>query len=368
MNNMANYQSSIGEFHCLEGLHRPFNIPLKQVVWVCKFIKTIWKDQRLNCKLSDVSYLFFKHHVCELHKRYKDREQELEGLILPKNIELIYAEINKLGLIEQKELIFQVLNKKRVLDLDKKIYSAYKNTSYYITLAKKLNFIDEKYSLTSEGYELALHKSNFFKLDSFEKEIILKKILAKDGDMFVPLLVSQPFAMKNKEPNIYLKYIEKCCDLTFFRYIAKSQAANYDKVRYSWIVQLDLITKNGQIHRNCNLIKDGDVYRKHFLKETSFLRKLISEEKKMNSSFQKLEQAYSKLLEKGMHDAKFVNLYDIKDLMHCSYNSLNNIIAQYYEHKKEEKIVLFTNLVQSIDKRRRFFVKKQVPVLKIKIM
>ena len=92
------------------------------------------------------------------------------------------------------------------------------------------------------------------------------------------------------------------------------------------------------------------------------------EEKKMNSSFQKLEQAYSELLEKGMHDAKFVNLYDIKDLMHCSYNSMNQIIVQYYEHKKEEKIVLFTNLVQSIDKRRRFFVKKQVPVLKIKIM
>lgn len=175
MNNMANYQSSIGEFHCLEGLHRPFNVPLKQLVWVCKFIKTIWKNQRLDCKLSDVSYLFFKHHVCELHKRYKDGEQELEGLIQPKNIELIYAEINKLGLIEQKELISQVLNKKRVLDLDKKIYSAYKNTSYYITLAKKLNFIDEKYSLTSEGYELALHKSNFFKLDSFEKEIILKR-------------------------------------------------------------------------------------------------------------------------------------------------------------------------------------------------
>lgn len=363
MNNMANYQSSIGEFHCLEGLHRPFNIPLKQVVWVCKFIKTIWKDQRLNCKLSDVSYLFFKHHVCELHKCYKDREQELEGLILPKNIELIYAKINKFGNIELKELISQVL-KKRVLDLDKKIYSAYKNTSYYITLAKKLNFIDEKYSLTSEGNELALHRSNFFKLDSFEKDVILKKILDKDGDMFVPLLVSLPFAIKNKE----LKYIEKCCDLTFFRYIAKSQTANYDKVRYSWIAQLNLITKNGQIRRNCNLVKDGDNYRKHFQNETSFLGKLISEEKKMNSSFQKLEQAYSELLERGMHDAKFVNLYDIKDLMHCSYNSLNNIIAQYYEHKKEEKIVLFTNLVQSIDKRRRFFVKKHVPVLKIKII
>lgn len=156
---MAKYESSLGEFHCLEGLHRPFNVPLKQLVWVCTFIKTIWKNQRLDCKLSDVSYLFFKHHVCELHKRYKDGEQELEGLIQPKNIELIYAEINKLGLIELKELISQVLNKKRVLYLDKKIYSAYKNTSYYITLAKKLNFIDEKYSLTPEGYELALHKS-----------------------------------------------------------------------------------------------------------------------------------------------------------------------------------------------------------------
>ena len=54
--------------------------------------------------------------------------------------------------------------------------------------------------------------------------------------------------------------------------------------------------------------------------------------------------------------------------MHCSYNSMNQIIVQYYEHKKEEKIVLFTNLVQSIDKRRRFFIKNQVPVLKVKII
>ena len=88
----------------------------------------------------------------------------------------------------------------------------------------------------------------------------------------------------------------------------------------------------------------------------------------MNISFEKLEKAYLELLGEGKHDAKFVNLYDIKDLMHCSYNSLNRIIALYYEHKKEEKIVLFTNLVQSIDKRRRFFIKKHVPVLKIKII
>lgn len=364
---MANYKSSIGEFHCLEGLHRPFNIPLKQLVWVCKFIESIWTNQRLDCNSSDISFLFFKRHVCDLHSRYKKREQEWEGVILPKNIEFIYPKIYKLDLRELKELISQVL-KKRETDIDKKIYSAYKNTSYYITLAKKLNFIDDKYTLTSEGYELALHKSNFFKLDSYEKNLILKEILVKDGDMFVPLLVSQPFAMKNKEPNIYLKYIEKCCDITFFRYIVKSQTANYDKVRYNWIKQLDLITKNGQIRSSCNIIKEGEYYKKHFQSESSFLRKLISEEKKMNRSFQMLEQAYLDLLEEGKHDSKFVNLYDIKDLMHCSYNSLNRIIALYYEHKKEEKIVLFTNLVQSIDKRQRFFVKKHVPVLKIKII
>lgn len=88
----------------------------------------------------------------------------------------------------------------------------------------------------------------------------------------------------------------------------------------------------------------------------------------MNKVFKQFERSYHTLVSEGKHDALFVNLYDIMSLMHCSYNTLNKIIVQYYEQKKEEKIVLFTNLVQSIDKRRRFYVKNQVPVLKVKII
>lgn len=88
----------------------------------------------------------------------------------------------------------------------------------------------------------------------------------------------------------------------------------------------------------------------------------------MNKAFKQFERSYHTLVSGGKHDALFVNLYDIMSLMHCSYNTLNKIIVQYYEQKKEEKIVLFTNLVQSIDKRRRFYVKNQVPVLKVKII
>ena len=76
----------------------------------------------------------------------------------------------------------------------------------------------------------------------------------------------------------------------------------------------------------------------------------------MNKAFKLFENSYHTLILEGKHDSKFVNLYDVMDLMHCSYNSMNQII------------VLFTNLVQSIDKRRRFFIKNQVPVLKVKII
>jgi hypothetical protein len=252
--------------------------------------------------------------------------------------------------------------------MDKKIYSSYKNTSYYVTLTKKLGLIDDRYYLSQEAMWLANHKHSFFRLDSSEKDVISRLVIEKDGDMFIPLLISQPFALKKGDQSIYLKYLEKCCDVTFFRYITKSQTSNYDKVRVSWIRQLGITTARGEISKRYSWLKTENTFATHYDRERSFLKRLVKVEEKRKVLFRNFEGFYKELIKEGKHDAQFVNLYDIMSKMNCSYNSMNKLIEDYYEQKKEEKIVLFSNLVQSIDKRRRFYVKNHVPVLKIKII
>ena len=363
---MVEYKTSKGKFVCLEGLHRPFNMPLCQLVWVCKFIVSLWKDEQLTCMPSEINYRFFKSHLKDLHHKMKS-EKKIEGVIQKDNADLIYERIKKLNIKELKELISKVLLSRKE-KVDRKIYSAYKNTSYYITLAKKLDLINERYYPSERAKSLARHKTTFFYLDSFQKDLIFRILVEKDKDMLIPLIISLPFEQNEKAPRIYLKYIEKCCDVTFFKYITKSQTSNYDKVRLSWIKQLGAVSKRGYLLKKYEWLKNEEAFAEHNENERKFLKLIVRNEVKMNKAFKQFERSYHTLVSEGKHDALFVNLYDIMSLMHCSYNTLNKIIVQYYEQKKEEKIVLFTNLVQSIDKRRRFYVKNQVPVLKVKII
>lgn len=61
--------------------------------------------------------------------------EKIEGVIQKSNVDFIYEMIKDLNINELKELISKVLITRKE-DGDRKIYSAYKNTSYYITLAK----------------------------------------------------------------------------------------------------------------------------------------------------------------------------------------------------------------------------------------
>lgn len=363
---MNESEVSKGRFQCLEGLHRPFNVPLCQVIWVCKFLLSISVEGKLKCKPSDINYLFFQSHIRDLHKKLRTYTV-IEGVVSKENVDKIYPLISKLSIKQLRSRISHVLSK-RESEMDKKIYSSYKNTSYYVTLTKKLGLIDDRYYLSQEAMWLANHKHSFFRLDSSEKEVILRLVMEKDGDMFIPFLISQPFALKTGDQSIYLKYLEKCCDITFFRYITKSQTSNYDKVRVSWIRQLGVITAKGNICKRYSWLKAKNAFAIHYDIERNFLKSLVKVEEKRKVLFQNLEDSYQELIKEGRHDAQFVNLYDIMSMMHCSYNSMNKLIEDYYEQKKEEKIVLFSNLVQSIDKRRRFYVKNNIPVLKIKII
>ena len=116
---MVEYKTSKGKFVCLEGLHRPFNIPLCQLVWVCKFIVSLWKDEQLTCMPSEINYRFFKSHLKDLHHKMKS-EKKIEGVIQKDNADLIYERIKKLNIKELKELISKVLLSRKE-KIDRKI-------------------------------------------------------------------------------------------------------------------------------------------------------------------------------------------------------------------------------------------------------
>lgn len=199
---MAEYKTSKGKFVCLEGLHRPFNIPLCQLVWVCKFIVSLWNDGQLTCMPSEINYRFFKTHLKDLHYKMKS-DKKIEGVIQKSNVDFIYEMIKDLNINDLKELISKVLITRKE-DGDRKIYSAYKNTSYYVTLAKKLGLIDDRYYPSERAKELACRRCSYFHLDSFQKELIFRILVEKDKDMLIPLIISLPFEQNKNAPSLYL--------------------------------------------------------------------------------------------------------------------------------------------------------------------
>lgn len=84
-------------------------------------------------------------------------------------------------------------------------------------------------------------------------------------------------------------------------------------------------------------LKNEEAFAEHNENERKFLKQIVRNEEKMNKAFKQFERSYHTLVSEGKHDALFVNLYDIMSLMHCSYNTLNKIIVQYYEQKKKKK-------------------------------
>ena len=88
---------------------------------------------------------------------------------------------------------------------------------------------------------------------------------------------------------------------------------------------------------------------------------------KKKTLYDKVEKAYKNLFLQGKTDMGYVNLYDIMSLLHMRYDTFSRLIVDYYEDNKKRMIILFSNIVSSIDKRRRFYVGEKI-VLNMKII
>lgn len=350
------------------GLHRPFNMPLKSLVWVCRFSKNYKKRKGHDYYLD--FFLWMLKSVVEYSNSFD--EQNAEGIIRPQNAQNIlclFAVYNyeELKVQVRSTLIF------RPDESDKVIYSTYKNTSYYITLAKKVNLINNRGELTSLGEVLAnVRDHHFFDLSDKHRLIIFQALSSDFFDNLIIITQSQRLIKDNKELSdsffrAYLKYFESEGVIKYITSFDK----NYLEVLNHWVRVLKLSTDTGTIRRMYLLEMERlgltSRYENIVEKSNAFYFGDFRKQVKLEQQYNKIRATYEKLHSKGQSEFGYVNLYDIKKSFRLSYESFNELLNSYYMTYRHIEIILFSNTVSSIDMRRRFLVAGNA-ALKIRII
>lgn len=350
------------------GLHRPFNMPLKSLVWVSRFSKG-YKQKKGHDFYLDFFLWMLK--AIDEHTNSFD-EQNAEGIIRPQNAKSILTLFANSSYKEKKEKVRSTLSE-RMNDDDKVIYSSYKNTSYYITLAKKVNLIDNRGNLYEIGEDLAkVRDYNFFELADKHMQIIFRALCPDFFDQLTIIAQGLQLAKGREKINeqffrAYLKYYE---EEGVIKYIT-SFDNNYFEVLRHWVVTLRYLKGVG-IPRKLYLKEAkrlGLTERFEYIinKADDFFLGEFKKRTKLEKQYEKIRNVYSSLQSGGQSDYGFVNLYDIKKSFRLSYDSFNELLNSYYNAYRHMEIILFSNTVSSIDMRRRFFVADN-SVLKIRII
>lgn len=350
------------------GLHRPFNMPLKSLVWVCRFSKNYKKRKEHDYYLD--FFLWMLRAVADHSDNFD--EQNAEGMIRPQNAQNIMYLFSYYNYKELKVLVRSTLTF-RPEEADKVIYSAYKNTSYYITLAKKVNLINNRGELTALGDELAsVRDYHFFELSDKHRLIIFHALSFDFFDNLIIITQSQRLIRENKELSdsffrAYLKHFESEGVIKYITSFDK----NYLEVLNHWVKLLKLSTNIGSIRRMYLLKIDRlgltSRYEEIVNKTNAFYSGDFRKRVKLEQQYDKIRLTYQKFLSKGQSEFGYVNLYDIKKSFRLSYESFNGLLNSYYATYRHMEIILFSNTVSSIDMRRRFLVAGNA-ALKIRII
>lgn len=350
------------------GLHRPFNMPLKSLVWVCRFSKNYKKRKGHDYYLD---FFLWMLKAIDEHLDSFD-EQNAEGIIRPQNAQNILQLLGCYNYDEIKVLVRSTLNF-RPEESDKVVYSAYKNTSYYITLAKKVNLINNRGVLTSLGVKLAsVRDYHFFELSDKHRLLIFQALSADFFNNLIIITQSRRLINNNKElsDSFFRAYLKNIEGEGVIKYIT-SFDKNYLEVLNHWVKLLKLCTNAGSIRRMYLLDIDRlgltSSYKDIVDKSNAFFFGDFRKRVKLEQQYDKIRATYEKLHSKGQSEFGYVNLYDIKKNFRLSYESFNELLNSYYTAYRHIEIILFSNTVSSIDMRRRFLVAGNA-ALKIRII
>ena len=348
----------------IQSLHRPFNQNLNTIKWVCHFAK-----ENNNISKSDFYVQFYIYLIKKLQKQYSRKlPKEITGLPSSSSVKDVY---NFFKQYKDNDLVNIITTKvqKRTSSLDRSIYSTYKAASYYINLAKdKFEFLDKNYKLTSKGIELLNKKRRDFQLTNSDKEIFFKAILDKDFHFFISNCYFEVIGKKYKINDLSSEkfdFLDKHYQIRHFNYTSAS-LVNYNTVRNFWIKDLDVIGKNNKIRKfyahileenYSNLKKDIDYKFNEYIKSTLLEKRLyIKNKNKFIFSFENCKK----------NELGFANLYDIKEFMRMGTDNYQKFLSDFYENERKNFNIFYNNVVTSIDKRKRFYIRDK-PVLSIKI-
>lgn len=353
-------------------LHRPFHKSLVSVKWVCMYMKEM-EGRTISPSSFYIDFFFYLINLLNLKYKKNDVSKDIEGIPSQKTLNEVIVHFANYSNEEKAEKL-KVILANRQNDIERKIYSTYKATSYYINLAKdKFELISEKYSLSEYGKILSTSRYSFFALSKKEQEVIFERILFADSYMIIPLCLSLRSIARHKWnlPNIHLFFIENVYKINHFKYTQTSITKNYDNVRLYWLDYLDILDKNMNIKKRYQkIILSNSVYKETyndiFHNFCSFEKDILELENQKFILFSRLKDSYDSNIKKGLHDQDFVNLYDIKKDFHMSFANFENMLNDYYEYERKNQLILFSNTVTSIDKRKRFYIRNK-PVIKIKI-
>jgi len=359
------------EFSFLYSLHRPFHKPLKSAKWVCQFINTFESNNR-KVKASTFYNEFFFYLIKRLKKEYRKTKTVVEGVPSMQTVKDVVAFFDSVKK-NKRNLVLKEILEKRESDLDRRIYTTYKAASYYINLCKeKLDLVDNKYRLNIFGKQLVSIRSSFFELSNNEKLFFFERIFKNDGLLIITKCFSEKLKSKYNLSNPHLIFIQDKYKINYFKFVQNSINVNYENVRSYWIETLSLLDKNNNIKKKfLDVIYKNEEYKSLYVKIKAdfegYYEDVLQFKNKLFLDFEKIETLYKQLEIKGLHDLGFVNLYDIKKGFRISNERFQIILNQYYEQKRKRKLILFSNTVSSIDKRKRFYI-KNIPVIKIKIL
>ncbi|MFH6993424.1 hypothetical protein [Flavobacterium sp. FlaQc-48] len=359
------------EIPFIHSLHRPLNKPLKCTRWVCEFL--VSQD---DIKSSMINLEFFYYLVKKLHKTYSTYvPDEYHGIPSKGAIDAIFTYIQSVSKSDLSQNITSILQNKKRVGIEKQIYSVYKASSYFVNLAKdKFKLIDEKNNLTTNGKNLLEIKTGSkFSLSTKEKEFYFERVLECDFLIFITHCsfenIQIKYDLRDATEYQYL-FMEKFYSISHFNFTTPS-LENYNTVRSYWIDTLDVLNKNKKLRtKYLNIIKSDENFFKWYEEILENIKNFENTTFKKNLKYLKLKKLfvveYDKFVKNQTEDLGFVNLHDLKLHLHISFENFQIFLNQFYEEEKRNSKIFFSNIVNSVDRRQRFYVNK-IPVLKIKI-
>lgn len=356
----------------IDGLHRPYNMPIKEVVWVCQFLKN--ESKRYDKKYLYVAFWkYFINYMIVNSERISDNKRK-NGIISFSKASNVKDWMKKYKTIESLSQAVTTILRKRNDDTEREVYSSYKNTSYYVSLTRKLGFVNEKWTLSDDALRLVRINRSFYELTESQIKILFRSILKVDRDFFIPLLLSIKYEKKMpliKDGDVVLKYLQEEENVKFFKYIRKSILPNYYKVRRYWVDDLRILDRRFTIRLWAKAIII-DLFGAQYFETISscfikFVTKYVVSENDSSKKYKKIESQYNWLVRNGKNDQGYVNLYEMKSVFRISFENFEKLIRKYMIDVSGKKIVLLSNTVMSIDSRRRFII-NGTPAIKIKII